>query len=35
MKQKPDFTDYLWATFFAIFAGAFFGFLFAIKNGGF
>jgi hypothetical protein len=35
MKNKPDFTDYLCGTFFAIFIGAALGFIFAIKNGGF
>jgi hypothetical protein len=35
MKNKPDFNDYLWATFFAIVIGAMLGFIFAIKNGGF
>jgi len=35
MKNKPDFTDYLWGTFFCIFIGAALGFIFAIKNGGF
>jgi len=35
MKNKPDFTDYLWGTFFALFIGAFFGIIFVIKNGGF
>ena len=35
MNNKPDYTDYLWGTFFAIFLGAFLGFIYAIKNGGF
>jgi hypothetical protein len=35
MKNKPNFTDYLWGTFFAIFIGAALGFIFVIKNGGF
>ena len=33
MKQKPDITDYLWATFFAIFIGATLGMIFVIKYG--
>jgi hypothetical protein len=35
MKNKPNFYDYLCATFFAIVIGAMLGFIFAIKNGGF
>ncbi len=35
MKSKPNFTDYLVGTFFAICIGATLGFIFAIKNGGF
>jgi len=33
MKQKPDFTDYLWGGFFAIFIGATLGMIFVIKYG--
>jgi len=35
MNNKPDYTDYLLGTFFAIFIGAMLGFIYILRSGGF